>query len=270
LAATLGGALLCTVMAAWAYIRQSAPEKAHTIYEFRGRVVRGSMQEYWLLNKATQLNPYFDEAQMAKAYSLLDVGLYGEAFEAMDKAILVRPIERLAYRANVKLYRMHDYEGALKDLRALDALTPNFRDAVWGEDLYHVIGLAKMQLHQPQVAIAYFDRCIKETIEEMGANFVHVRTYYFRAMCKWKLGMPHEALEDLEIALGLFDKYTEAYYQKAHILKSLGQDQAAYDAIKQAKKYYKQGYLYRWGVIERLYPSDMERALAELCVDETI
>ena len=263
----LGGAVLCVVMGIMTYYRKSAPEKASTIYEFRERVVRGSVQEYWLLNKATELNPYFDEALMAKTYSLLDRGLFGEAFEAMDKAILVRPIERLAYRANVKLYRMHDYEGALADLRELDALTPNFRDAVWGEDLYHVIGLAKMQLGKPKVAIAYFDRCIQETTEEIGSKFVHVRTYYFRAMCKLEMGMPEAALEDLDLALGLFSRYTEAYYQKALILKALGQDKLAYMTIKEAKKYYDQGYLYRWGIIDHLYPSDIERALEELCVD---
>lgn len=267
LAAMLGGALLCVVMGTLTYFLKSNPEKASTIYEFRERVVRGSMQEYWILNKATELNPYFDEALMAKSYSLLDRGMFGEAFAAMENAIMVRPIERLAYRANVKLYRMHDYEGALKDLRELDALTPNFRDAVWGEDLYHVIGLAKMQLGKPKVAIAYFDRCIKETTEEIGANFVHVRTYYFRAMCKLELGMQEEALEDLNRALDLFDKYTEAYYQKAYLLEAMGKHDQAYGTIQKAKTYYDKGYLYRWGIIEPLYRSDIDRALEELCVD---
>ncbi len=266
LAAIIGGGVLVFVMAVLTYQRKSNNEKASTIYEFRDRVARGSAQEYWLLNKTVELDPSFDKGHMAKSYTLLRRGLYTEAFEAMEKAIAARPKDRLAYRANAKLYRMHDYQSALEDLRTLDALTPNFRDAVWGEDLYHVMGLAHKQLEQLEVALFYFNRSVKETSEEIGENFVHVKTFYYRAMTKLALGQKKSALDDLNKALYYFDKYTEAYYHKAYILKDFGEHKAAYEAMKQADFYYKKGYLY--GSFDRIYYSDIERGLAELCVDE--
>ena len=82
LAAIIGGSLLVAVMSILNYQRKSNNEKANTIYEFRDNVVRGSVQEYWLLNKAVELDPNFDEAQRAKTYTLLRRGMYAEAFEA--------------------------------------------------------------------------------------------------------------------------------------------------------------------------------------------
>ncbi len=268
LATIIGGSFLVLLMGISIYQRKSNNEKANTIYEFRERVARGSVQEYWLLNKTIEIDPNFDKAHMAKSYTLLRRGLYTEAFDAMDKAIAVRPKDRLAYRANTKLYRMHDYEGALEDLRKLDALTPNFRDAVWGEDLYHVMGLAYKQAGRLKTALFYFDLSIKETTEEEGENFVHVKTFYYRAMTKLALGQTKSALDDLNRALYYFDKYTEAYYQKAYILKEFGEHEAAYEAMKAADKYYKEGYLY--GSFDRIYFSDIERGLSEFCVDEDL
>lgn len=268
LAAIIGGSILVVVMGVLTYQRKSNNEKANTIYEFRDRVARGSVQEYWLLNKTVEIDPSFDQGHMAKSYTLLRRGLYTEAFEAMEKAIAVRPKDRIAYRANTKLYRMHDYKGALEDLQLLDALTPNFRDAVWGEDLYHVMGLAHKELGQYEVALFYFNRSIKETTEEIGENFVHVKTFYYRAMTKVQLGQQKSALDDLNKALYYFDKYTEAHYQKALILKGFGEDKIAYETMQQADNYYQQGYLY--GSFDRIYYSDIERGLSDLCVDEVL
>lgn len=250
------------------YFSKSNRERAELWFNIQNLFPQGSQQEQWCFDRAVKADPTYAKAWMQKSVSHTKRGQYAEGFRLLNKAVELEPAEYLGYRGYVKLYMLRDYDGAIEDFMRLDALTPKVRDAPWGEDIYHVLGLANLQKGQYEEARYFFDKSIGLTIEEQGEDWVDVKTFFYNGVVNFELGDIQEALSNLDKALQYYNKYTEACYYKGMVLASLNQREKACSYFKKSLNFFQEGYVYEnsyYEIPNQLYLSDIERALRLYC-----
>lgn len=235
-------AVVILVIAIIFFKTKSPREQSLFFYELQKQVPAGSLEELWLLDKAIELDSTNALAYREKSISYTRNGLFEEGMKCINAAVRYDPVNQLGYRGHIKLFSIGDYEGAIQDFRHLDSLTPNFRDAPWGNDIYYVMGLAYQGLGDFKTAYDYLDKSVIETSLERSEEWVNVEIFFYRGIMSWKLNKKEEALEDFERAIGYYDKFSEAHYYKAMILKELGRLDEAIESIKCAQKYFSMGY----------------------------
>ena len=215
---------------------KSPREQAQVFYDLHNQFPFGSKEEAWVLDKAIELDSTFSMAYRAKSLRYTRVGLLEEGMKYLDHAVALDPIEHLGYRGYYRLFSLHDYHGAIEDLNRLDQLTPGFRDAPWGHDIYFLLGLAYLGLEDRESAFDYIDKSIVETSKERSEEWVNVEIFLYRGLIQWDLGRPQEALEDMNKAILFYDRFSEAYFHKAKIEQALGHLSEAIQSVKMAKK----------------------------------
>ncbi len=235
-------AVLILVAAIIFFKTKNPREQSEFFYELQKLVPAGSLEELWILDKAIQLDSTNALAYREKSISYTRNGLFEEGMKCINAAVKYDPINQLGYRGHVKLFSIGDYEGAIRDFQLLDSLTPNFRDAPWGNDIYYVMGLAYQGLGDYQTAYDYLNKSVLETSLERSEEWVNVEIFFYRGIMSLKLNKKEEALEDFNRAINYYDKFSEAHYYKAKILKELGKLDDAIKSINSAKKYFAMGY----------------------------
>ena len=225
------------------FFRTKLPrEQAEFFYKLQKQFPDGSEEEQWILNKAIELDSSYALAYREKATSFIRNGLFEEGMHFINQAVSQDPINQLGYRGHVKLFTIGDYQGALNDFIALDSLTPNFRDAPWGNDIYYVMGLAHYGLRDFTKAYDYLNRSIEETAKERSEEWVNVEIFLYRGLMSWELNRLEEALQDFDKAIYYYDKFSEAHYYKAKALKEAGRLDQAIESATLARKYLNMGY----------------------------
>ena len=184
---------------------------------------QGSVEEQKYLDKALELDSLHVEALIEKSVSFNKRGQYAIGMHYLNKGVALNPVEHLGYRGFVKLYMLRDYEGALQDFLRLDRLTPGFRDAPWGEDIYKVVGVAYMGMRDFAKASYYFNKSINRITKEEGEDWIEPRTFLYQGIC---------LMEELKIdsAIYYFDKRIQycsecpsGYFNKAKALLARGE-----------------------------------------------
>ena len=250
------------------YFTKSKREKAEFWFRAQGLFPQGATQEQWCFERALQADPSFAEAWMQKSVSHTKRAQYAEGFRLLNKAVELKPAQYLGYRGYVKLYMLHDYDAAIDDFMRLDALTPNVRDAPWGEDIYHVLGLAHKQKGKLEEAAYFFDKSIELTTQEQGEDWVNVQTFFYNGLVQFQLGDTSQALYNLDKALQHSDKFSEAYFHRGLALISLNKRGEACSNFKKSLQLFKTGYVYNnpyYEIPDQLYLSDIEEALKLYC-----
>ncbi|MCB0618063.1 MAG: tetratricopeptide repeat protein [Saprospiraceae bacterium] len=260
-------ALLLAVLI-WSFFASLTPrERAEFWFVQQKGYPQGSAAEQWRLERAIRADSSFAPAFMEKSVSHNKRGQFAVGFALLDHAVEIDPVEYLGYRGFVKLYMLRDYEGALRDFERLDSLTPGVRDAPWGEDIYYVLGLACKQRGDWERALHYFSRSIEETTREQGEDWVEVRNFWYRALVRLALGDPEGALADLDTALRLFPRFTEAHFWRGKVLAELERSEEACAAAAGALELFAAGQYYSdkyYELPDQLYRSDIETFLQEL------
>jgi tetratricopeptide (TPR) repeat protein len=123
--------------------------------------------------------PNTQEAYVSRSVAYNKGGEHATGFAMLNRAVELAPIENLGYRTFVKLYMMHDYEGALRDCLRLDSLTSYAKPGVWGEDLDMVVGLCYLQLSDFPKARLRFTNSINEVTKRSGKQWNSPRVFLY-------------------------------------------------------------------------------------------
>jgi tetratricopeptide (TPR) repeat protein len=165
--------------------------------------------------------PNTHEAYMSRSVPYNKTGQHAIGFAMLNKAVELAPILNLGYRAFVKLYMMHDYEGALLDCLRLDSLTSYAKPGVWGEDMDMVIGLCYLQLNDFQKARFRFTNSINTVTKEVGKEWNSPRAFLYLGITHMKEKAYSQAIKVLDELIQLNPNYSEAYYYKAQCYSAL-------------------------------------------------
>lgn len=176
---------------------------------------QGSMQSDLYYQLILERYPDTQEAYMSRSVAYTKRGDHQTGFALLNKAVELNPVQNLGYRSFVKLYMLHDYEGALADCLRLDSLTAHAKPGVWGEDMDMVIGLCYLQLNQLEPARTYLNQSLKRIEKKYGQQWLSPRTLLYLAITHHKEGHDREALEVLDKLTSIYPNYTEAYYYRA-------------------------------------------------------
>lgn len=185
--------------------------------------------------------PNTHEAYMSRSIPYNKVGDHTTGFVMLNRAVELAPTLYLGYRAFVKLYMMHDYEGALHDCLRLDSLTSYAKPGVWGEDMDMVIGLCYLQLNDLQKAHSRFTNSIDRITKENGKQWNSARTFLYLGITLMKEKAYSQAAHVLDELIQLNPNYSEAYYYKARCLsaqKDLKNAEATLEKCKQVFEKY--------------------------------
>ena len=164
--------------------------------------------------------PNTHEAYMSRSVPYNKGGEHATGFAMLNRAVELAPIQNLGYRAFVKLYMMHDYEGALEDCLRLDSLTSYAKPGVWGEDMDMVIGLCYLQLNDFQKARSRFKNSIDIVTRKSGKEWNPPRVFLYLAITLMKEKAYAEASQVLDKLIRLNPNYSETYYYKAQCYSS--------------------------------------------------
>lgn len=206
-------------------------------------VNQGSPRWFEILDSAILLNPKNAAAYREKSVWFTKTGDYVNAYSLLNKAVELDPLDALGYRGWLKLYKLHDFEGAIKDFEALDKLTPTTTDYPWGENLYFLLGQAKRQLGKREEALIDYDKYIQEVSIKQGERWVELYTFIDKGICLRELNKYDSAIVSFYKALKYYKECPEAYFQIAITLKSLNKSTEACDFLTQALIYARQGRL---------------------------
>ncbi|HAP60551.1 MAG TPA: hypothetical protein DCR93_13990 [Cytophagales bacterium] len=264
---SLFGLLALVSLVAFGYYRSMEPrERAEFWYQYRKGRLQGDTQRQWFMGQAIKADPTFAQAYMQKSIAHTKRGDFATGMLLLNQAVDLEPVTYLGYRGYVKLYMLHDYKGALADYHRLDSLTPSFRDAPWSEDIYHVIGLAYMQLGDDANAMKYLD--LADDPEAMG--WVDDQVYLYRGMVQVRQGNYAVAITEFKKSIEanhFSDQYfhlAQAYFQVDSLpqgctMLAEGQAQMAAGYVRSNAYYELPG---------QVYSSDFQELAAKYCGKE--
>ena len=174
-------------------------------------------------------HPYYSDAYFEKSVAFNKRGEYIKGFELLDKAVKIDPKLHLGYRGWMKLRKLRDFEGALKDFDQLDSLTPNFVDAPWGENIDFLRGECYFGNKDYIKAIACFNRSVKNQKED----WADIQTFVYLGICEYKLGNYEKAISEFKRALKQSESTCEAHFNLAMSYEKIGDlDKAKEHIIK--------------------------------------
>ena len=179
-----------------------------------------SMQSDLYYKLVLEKYPNTHEAYMSRSVPYNKGGEHATGFAMLNRAVELDPMQNLGYRTFVKLYMMHDYEGALQDCLRLDSLTSYAKPGVWGEDMDMVIGLCYLQLNDFQKARLRFTNSINKVTQENGKQWNSPRVFLYLGITLMKEKAYSQAAQVLDELIQLNPNYSEAYYYKAQCYSS--------------------------------------------------
>jgi tetratricopeptide (TPR) repeat protein len=175
-------------------------------------------------------------AYMSRSVAYNKTGEHATGFAMLNKAVELAPLQYLGYRAFLKLYFMHDYEGSLQDCLRLDSLTSFTKPGVWGEDMDMVIGLCYLQLKDFQKARLRFTNSISEVTQKNGKEWISPRVFLYLGITLMKEKEYSQATQVLDELIQLHPNYSEAYYYKAQCYSSLKDLKNAEPTLEKCKQ----------------------------------
>lgn len=218
---------------------------------------QGSEIEKIYYDSALYVNPNYAKVWWEKSTWEIKIGNYIKYFEYMDRAVELDPDMYLGWRGVIKLYYLHDYDGALKDFFKMKDMYPNISSlAVRGEDLDFLIGCAYWQKKEFNNAIEYFNR----NIDVNGEKSVDVYNFVYLGVCYYEENRKEEAKVELIKTLEFFKECVDAHYYLSKIYFEEGKKEQALKHINEAIEYTNKLYLkkdpYR-EVFGQIYYSDL-------------
>lgn len=192
-------------------------------------------------------------------------GYYGEAFTALEKAMMINAADIEGYYGWVLLYYNRDYERALQHLQHYDALNPNTVEAPVGENIHFLKGLCYYQTRQYAKAIEEF--LLNETFEKehFGKKNCNTYIYFYIGRCYDKLNNAAKAEYFYLKSIRQSQFATEAQYYLGALYLQTQQKKKAADHLNKAlaliKKGYKQQDIYV-ELFDEVYQTQIEEALS--------
>lgn len=198
-------------------------------------------------------NSYFE-----KSVAFNKRGDFAKGFELLNKAVDIKPDWHLGYRGWLRLVKIKDYRGTIKDLNRLDSLTPNFVDYPWGDNIHYLLGLSYKGLNEYEKALNEFDKVINSAKD---SSWVNHNTYLYKGIILKNRLKYSEALENFDACIKYnYGNSTEASYQKGLIYKNLNNLDSAKASFNKSFELFNKGYKHKDTyneVLDELYLSDI-------------
>ncbi len=255
-----------SILGLFSLVGCNSKEDAVFYYNLQTKYVQGSVKEQRYLDKAIELDSLYVDALVEKSVSHNKRGQFAIGMKFLNKGVELDPVEHLGYRGFVKLYMLRDYFGALNDFLRLDELTPEFRDAPWGEDIYKVIGLSYLGMKEYKKALSYFKQSIEEVSKDNGEEWVESRTFIYYGVCAMKTQNLDDALQSFNTYIKYNPENPSGYYYKAKVLLDLGHslDEDVKALLNTALNLANRGFIETSPYFElpyQIYPSDIKQLL---------
>lgn len=214
---------------------------------------QGSVAEVMVLEEAIRLYP-----QRADLYREIGIpygkrGMAVEFHPPYSKAVELDPETWQGYRGYMYLYFYRDYERAIADFDALDALTPNFVDYPQATSIYFMKAVAFLMLEDYDQALSLLDQHITEELRTTTEDFIDLKTFVFQGIAHYKKG-------DLDLAKKSFDRGTkntpysaDLWYWTAKLAAETGDKATAQNAIEKAKTQFDKEYFNNRPYVEEFF-----------------
>lgn len=205
------------------------------------------------IKEAEKVYPQNGDIYREYGAALVKRGFAAKLHEEYAKAVALNPEGWQGWRGYLYLYFYRDYERAIFDFDAIDALTPDFVDYPQSQSVHFMRGICYLQLDQYDKAIEYFDMHIAHETREAGLDFITAPTFLFKAIAHWKKGDMKSAKETLDIGLSVDSKNADLLYWMAKYHREMGDETTANGYIEKAKKQFLAGYHNHRPYVEEFY-----------------
>lgn len=201
--------------------------------------LQGTQLSQFMFKVLIKQYPDYSDAYHEQSVAYNKRGLYSEGFRLLDRAVALNPKAHLGYRGWMKLEKLKDYRGAIIDLEGLNALTPTVADDVQGENINYLLAISYQGLGNYDKSKDYYERYFETT----DKNTLHLKSivYINYGTLLEKLNLPKEALQQYDNSLKGHFKFSEAYFHKAELFRSLGLKDSADSNYKEALRQYDKG-----------------------------
>lgn len=211
-------------------------------------------------DRSIAVDPNFGYAYKVKSTAYFKSGDMINAMALMEKAVAINPKEYLGYRAWCRFQFFGDYQGAIDDIEALDAIVDyDIGPAQTGDYHLHVTrALCYKEIDQPAKAIEIIEAEISKDGYYQGLyDYLHLGVLYF------EIGDLEEALSAFQIQ-SEHQELSETDYYRAMTFKAMDRlDEARASMFLAQEKYLAQtrmheGYTHH---MDKIFLADIEREL---------
>lgn len=232
--------------------------------------MQGSEKQLAFLDSLNQHCPDYANGWFERSAWAIKSADYIKYFECMEKAIELEPMINLGWRANLRLYYLRDYKGAIADYEMLIGLT-NKKDApARAESARFGMGKAYIKLGDYPKAIENLSISIEEESKENGPEWIDPYVFYYRGIAHYKNGDKQSALKNFNLCLKYYENCAEALFYKGLVLSELNDTSAACEVLANAERQHKIGYWEQEPYVETLLPvflEDIQQLQARVCRD---
>jgi tetratricopeptide (TPR) repeat protein len=194
------------------------------------------------LDSAILLDPTNASAFREKSVWFTKTGDYVNAYSLLNKAVELDPFDALGYRGWLKLYKLHDFKGALLDFSKLDSLTPGITDYAWGENINYVKGIAEKELGMNEQALADFNRYIDEVKKKQGESWVDLYAFIDKGVVLRKMNKVDSAILNFDKAIKYYERCPEPYFEKGITFIKINDYKSAIYNLNKALELFNKGY----------------------------
>ena len=169
----------------------------------------------------------------------------------LEKAVFYNKKRWLPYKAFINCIFVKNYQQAILDFEEAIALYGNSYEMDHSYDFY--IALSYLQLNNFELAEAMFKKIIETQKNEQG--FVHHLTLFYFGIAKYEQQKWQESIEVFDMALKVYNNFSDVKFYKAFALNKLGKYEDANQLLNESKEDFKNGYtINEDNVIYERYP----------------
>lgn len=198
-------------------------------YKIGRSLPQGSEESQHYFNLSIQADDTFSYSYFEKSVPFNKRGDYEKGFDLLNKAVVLNPRMHLGYRGWLRLVKLKDYLGCIKDLDKLIKIKSKNVYNAWGENINYLLGICWLELGDSEKALFYFNMAIGESVK------VNLKHYLFKSMALASNNKYEESIKDLEFCIERNINFTEAYYY-------LGINYESINNIREAKQFYNKAY----------------------------
>ncbi|WP_236027193.1 tetratricopeptide repeat protein [Gelidibacter pelagius] len=211
-------------------------------------------QEYQLeLDKGLARDSTIAYLWQQKAMPLFKQGKYEAGMIYIDNAVKYDRRRYQDYRAFIKCIFAKTYREAIIDF---EDYKKRFGDSYVMDHTYDFhIALSYLQLNEFKKAEDIFERDYQKQLAEHGKDWLHSVDLFYYGISKYEQGKYHDAIEMFDLALGIYNNFSDVQYYKAICLSKIGKIGESDELHELAEINGKKGYTFNEdNVIYERYP----------------
>lgn len=187
----------------------------------------------YLIDKSPKKSNYYLE----KSVAFNKRGMFQHGFIYLNKAVEIDPVSHLGYRGWIKLYKLRDYHGALKDFNTLDSSTVGHIDYPMSENIHFLKAICLYKLGQSDESIEQFQKATQTSLD----GFDDYKIKLYQAIVEYNEGRIDLSKDLLNDVIKVYPKCSDASFYLSKIYFENKNLDSARMYAHYAKKYYLSG-----------------------------